>query len=118
MAKTVRTAETTSAKSKTTKRKAAGEAPATKSETKKQAKRKAASSAALLVEDEFNNLRWAQRAYGCVHNFLKPLNMLNVEEYLGEPQELTALMEMINAETGRRILKLEKAIHAARKVMH
>ena len=45
MAKTVRTAETTSAKSKTTKRKDAGEAPATKSETKKQAKGKAASSA-------------------------------------------------------------------------
>ena len=67
MAKTVRTAETTSAKSRATMRKDA--APPTKSETKKQAKRKAASSAALLVEDEFNNLRWAQRAYGCVHSF-------------------------------------------------
>jgi hypothetical protein len=117
MAKTVRPAETTSAKSKTT-NKDAGEAPATKAETKKQAKRKAASSAALLVEDEFNNLRWAQRAYGCVHNFLKPLNMLNVEEYLGEPRELTALMELINAEMGRRIHTLKKAIHAARKVIH
>ena len=118
MAKTVRPAETTSAKSKTTQRKVAGEAPATNAETKKQAKKKAVSSAALLVEDEFNNLRWAQRAYGCVHDFLKPLNMLNVEEYLGEPRGLTALMELINAEMGRRIHTLEKAIHAARKVMH
>jgi hypothetical protein len=44
--------------------------------------------------------------------------MLNVEEYLGEPRELTALMELINAEMGRRIQTLEKPIHAARKVMH
>lgn len=118
MAKTVRTAGTTSAKSRTTKRKVAGEAPATKSETKKQAKKKAVSSAALLVEDEFNNLRWAHRAYDCVQNFLAPLNTRNVEEFLVEPRGLTALMELINAEMGRRIQTVEKAIHAARKVMH
>ncbi|MDM0030927.1 hypothetical protein QTI33_02085 [Variovorax sp. J22P271] len=118
MAKTVRTAETTSAKSKGIKRKVAGDDPAKSAKTKKQARNKAASSAALLVEDEFNNLRWAHRAYGCVHDFLKPLNMLNVEEYLGEPRGLTALMELINAEMDRRIQTLEKAIHAARKVIH
>lgn len=119
MAKTVRTTATESAESKSTKRKLVkGEAAATNVESKKSARKKAISSAALLVEDEFNNLRWAHRAYGCVHDFLKPLNMLNVEEYLGEPQGLTVLMELINAETGRRIRTLEKAIHAARKVIH
>ena len=118
MAKTVQSAGTTSAKSKTAKRKVAGDDPATSAETKKQARNKAISSAALLVEDEFNNLRWAQGAYGCVHTFLKPLDMMNVEEYLGEPRELTALMELINAEMGRRIHTLEKAIHAARELIH
>ena len=119
MAKTVRTAGTTSAKSKTTtKRKVAGDDPATSAETKKQARKKAISSAALLVEDEFNNLRWAHRAYGCVQNFLAPLNSLNFDEYLVEPRGLTALMELINSETGRRIRTLEKAIHASRKVIH
>jgi hypothetical protein len=118
MAKTVRTAETTSANSKTTRRKAAGDDPAKIAETRKQARKKAINSAALLVEDEFNNLRWAQRAYGCVHSFLTPLNSLNVDEFLGEPRGLTALMELINAEMGRRIQTLEDAIHAARKVMH
>ena len=118
MAKTVRTAGTISAKSKITKRKVAGDDPAKSAETKKQAKKKAVSSAALLIEDEFNNLRWAHRAYGCVQNFLAPLNMLNFDEYLVEPRGLTALMELINAETGRRIRTLEKAIHAARKVIH
>ncbi|MGO4390538.1 hypothetical protein AB4Z46_04190 [Variovorax sp. M-6] len=118
MAKTVRTAETTSAKSKSIKRSVAGDDPAKSAKTKKQAKKKAVNSAALLVEDEFNNLRWAHRAYGCVQNFLAPLNSLNVEEFLVEPRGLTALMELINAETGRRIHTLEKAIHAARKVMH
>ena len=72
MAKTTRTAGTTSAKSKTTKRKLAGDDPATRAETRKHARKKAASAAALLVEDEFNNLRWAQRAYECVQNFLAP----------------------------------------------
>ncbi|WP_093166682.1 hypothetical protein [Variovorax sp. YR216] len=118
MAKTVRTAGTTSAKSRTTKRKVAGDDPATSAETKKQAKKKAVSSAALLVEDEFNNLRWAHRAYDCVQNFLAPLNSRNVEEFLIEPSELTALMEVINAEVGRRIQTVGEAIHAARKVLH
>jgi hypothetical protein len=85
---------------------------------KKQAKKKAARSAALLVEDEFNNLRWAHRAYDCVQNLLAPINSRNVEEFLIEPSELTALMEVINLEMGRRIQTVTDAIQEARKVLH
>ncbi|MGO4393983.1 hypothetical protein AB4Z46_21725 [Variovorax sp. M-6] len=118
MAKTVRTAETTSAKSKTTKRKAAGDDPAKGAETKKHAKKRTIISAALLVEDAFYNLRWTHRAYDCVQNFLASLNTRNVERLLVEPRELTALMELVNAEMGRRVQTVEEAIRAARKVMH
>ncbi|SCK60111.1 hypothetical protein VAR608DRAFT_6603 [Variovorax sp. HW608] len=90
----------------------------TSAKSRKSAKKKAASAAALLVEDEFNNLRWAHRAYDCVQNFLAPLNARSVEEFLIEPSELTALMEVINAEMGRRIQTVGEAIHAARKVLH
>ena len=64
MAKSVRTAASTSAESKSTKRKVVKSEATTSAETKKSAKKKAVSAAALLVEDEFNNLRWAHRAYG------------------------------------------------------
>jgi hypothetical protein len=118
MAKTVRTVASTSAESKSTKRKVVKGEATTSAETKKSAKKKAASEAALLVEDEFNNLRWAHQAYDCVQNFLAPLNSRDVEEFLFEPSELTALMEVINAEMGRRIQTVGEAIHAARKVLH
>jgi hypothetical protein len=42
----------------------------------------------------------------------------SVEEFWIEPSELTALMEVINAEMGRRIQTVGEAIHAARKVLH
>lgn len=118
MAKIVRSAGTTSAKPKSNKRTVVKGNATTSAETKKSAKKQAASSAALLVEDEFNNLRWAHRAYDCVQNFLAPLSSRNIEEFWVEPDELTALMEVINAEMARRIETLREAIVAARKVVH
>ncbi|MDM0034889.1 hypothetical protein QTI33_22335 [Variovorax sp. J22P271] len=118
MAKTVRTTATKSARSKTTKRTAAGDDPARSAETKKHAKKEAVIAAALRVEGAFYNLRWAHCAYDCVQSFLASLNTRNAEGLLVEPRELTALVELVNAEMGRRIQTVEKAIHAARKVMH
>lgn len=49
---------------------------------------------------------------------MAPLNSRNVEEFLIEPSELTAMMEVINAEMGRRLQTVGEAVHAARKVLH
>ena len=47
--------------------------------------RKSSSDAVLLVEDEFNNLRAAYRAYDCVQSFLTPLYLQEFEEFSIQP---------------------------------
>ena len=71
----------------------------------------------LLVEDEFNNLRAAHRAYDCVQSFLTPLYLQEFEEFPIQPTELRALMGVVNAEMVRRMQIVTEAIQSVRKAL-
>ncbi|MEJ8815763.1 hypothetical protein WKW77_32195 [Variovorax ureilyticus] len=117
MAKTDRKGGRSSNVSKSGKRKAVGRRRSTDAAFRKSARRKV-SDAALLVEDEFNNLRAAHRAYDCVQNLLTPLSPLEVDEFRIHPLELSALMEVVNAEMVRRIQTVTDAIESVREALH
>lgn len=118
MAKSDRTAASSSGNSKSTRRKAVRRRTATSPALQKSAENKAARNAALRVEDEFNNLRAAHRAYACVQSFLTPSYLQEIEEFRIQPIELSALMEVINAEMVRRMQTVTAAIQAAREALH
>jgi hypothetical protein len=118
MAKSVRTLARASSDSKSKRRKAVRSRPATNPAPRKLIKNKAASDAVLLVEDEFNNLRAAHRAYDCVQSFLTPLYLQEFEEFPIHPPELHALMEVANAEMVRRMQIVTEAIQSVRKALH
>ena len=118
MAKSDRTAASSSGDPNSKRRKAAGRRPATSPTLRKSAKNKAARKAALLVEDEFNNLRAAHRAYACVQSFLTPSYLQEIEEFRIQPIELSALMEVVNAEMVRRMQTVTDAIQSVREALH
>lgn len=118
MAKSVRALALASSDSNSKRHKAVGRRQATSPALQKSAKNKAARSAALLVEDEFNNLRAAHRAYACVQSFLTPSYLQEIEEFRIQPIELSALMEVVNAEMVRRIQTVTDAIQAVREALH
>jgi hypothetical protein len=118
MAKSVRITASSSGNSKSKRRKAVGRRQATSPALQKSAKNKAARAAALLVEDEFNNLRAAHRAYACVQSFLTPLHLQEIEEFRIQPIELSALMEVVNAEMMRRMQTVTDAIQSVREALH
>jgi hypothetical protein len=117
MAKTVRVLARASSNTKSKRREAARRRPATSPTPRKSIKNKAASDAVLLVEDEFNNLRAAHRAYDCVQSFLTPLYLQEVEEFPIQPTELRALMDVVNAEMSRRMQVVTEAIQSVRKAL-
>lgn len=118
MAKSGRIAASSSGNSKSKRRKAVGRRQATTTALQKSEKNKVARSAALLVEDEFNNLRAAHRAYACMQNFLTPSYLQEIEEFRIQPIELSALMEVVNAEMVRRMQTVTDAIQSMREALH
>lgn len=103
MAKSGRAAASSTNNSKSKRREAVERRQATSAALRKSANNKAASDAVLLVEDQFNNLRAAHRAYDCVQSFPTPLRLEEFEEFAIHPTELRALMEVVNAEMVRRM---------------
>ncbi|MBB3182402.1 hypothetical protein FHW64_006846 [Variovorax sp. Sphag1AA] len=118
MAKSERTAATSSGKSKRARLKGVKRRTMPTPATRKSAKSRAISSALMSVEDEFNNLRAAHRAYDCVENFLTPIYRHDFEEFFVRPSELRALLEVVNAEMVRRMQTVTDAIESVRKVLH
>jgi hypothetical protein len=118
MAKSSRALARASSDSNSKRRKAAGRRPAASPTLRKSAKNGAARKAALLVEDEFNNLRAAHRAYHCVQSFLTPSYLQEIEEFRIHPIELSALMEVVNAEMVRRMQTVTAAIQSVREALH
>jgi hypothetical protein len=118
MAKSGRVAASSSDNSKSKRRKAVERRQATNPALQPAATNKAAREAVLRVEDQFNNLRAAHRAYDCVQSFLTPLYLQEVEEFPIQPTELRALMEVVNAEMVRRMQVVTEAIHSVRKALH
>ncbi|MGJ7511818.1 hypothetical protein [Variovorax sp. GT1P44] len=118
MAKSDRASASSHGDPKSKMRKAGRRRLATSPAPRKSAKNKAASDAVLLVEDEFNNLRAAHRAYDCVRSFLTPLHLQEFEEFHIQPTELRALMEVVNAEMLRRMQVVNEAIQSVRKALH
>ncbi len=116
MAKSDSTTASSSGNSNSKRRKAAR--AATSPALLKSAKNKAARQAALRVEDEFNNLRAAHRAYDCVQSFLTPSYLQEIEEFRIQPIELSALMEVVNAEMVRRMQTVTDAIQSVREALH
>ncbi|HEY2418824.1 MAG TPA: hypothetical protein VGH84_12950, partial [Steroidobacteraceae bacterium] len=116
MAKSGRITASSSGNSISKRRKAVERRQATRPALQKSAKNKdkAARAAALLVEDEFNNLRAAHRAYACVQSFLTPSYLQEIEEFRIQPIELSALMEVVNAEMVRRMQTVTDAIQSVR----
>ncbi|MDM0053274.1 hypothetical protein [Variovorax sp. J22R115] len=70
------------------------------------------------MEDEFNNVRAAHRAYDCVQSFLTPLYREEFEEFPIRPTELRALMEVVNAEMVRRMQIVTEASQSVSKARH
>ena len=118
MAKSNRALARASSDSKSKRREAVRHRPATSPAPRRATKNRAASDAVLLVEDEFNNLRAAHRAYDCVQSFLTPLYLQEFEEFPIQPAELRALMEVVNAEMMRRMQIVTGAIQSVRKALH
>lgn len=118
MARSDRTITSSSDSSNSKRRKAARSQPATTFALQKSAENKAARNAALLVEDEFNNLRAAHRAYACVQSLLTPSYLQEIEEFRIQPIELSALMEVVNAEMVRRMQTVTDAIQSVREALH
>lgn len=79
---------------------------------------KAVSSSALLVEDEFYNLRASLLAFGCLQSFLSPHHRQAFEEFHIEPGELRSLVTVINADVERRMQAVGDAIASVRKALH
>lgn len=118
MAKSDRSTASSSGNPNSKRRKATGRRPATSPALRKSAKNRAARNAALLVEDEFNSLRAAHRAYACVQSFLTPSYLQEIEEFRIQPIELSALMEVVNAEMVRRMQTVTDAIRSVREALH
>jgi len=117
MAKSDRTAATSSDKSKRARLKGVKRRLATSSPPRKSAKSRAISSALMSVEDEFNNLRAAHCAYDCMENFLTPIYRHDFEEFFVRPSELRALLEVVNAEMVRRMQTVTDAIQSVREAL-
>ena len=118
MTKTDRTTANSSGDLNSKRRKGVGRRQAARLPLQKSATNKAARAAALLVEDEFNNLRAAHRAYACVQSFLTPSYLQELEEFRIQPIELSALMEVVNAEMVRRMQTVTDAIQSVREALH
>ncbi|WP_256330939.1 hypothetical protein [Variovorax sp. YR266] len=76
-----------------------------------------AESLALRASDDIDNIHDVQRAYACLEKLIAPQRVNDSEEVYATRSELSALLQLLNAELQRRIDTADTTIESVRMAL-